>query len=125
MKHKLTLIDGPDYLHIVMSGKLDESNLIRSNKDIKAILLESHHDKILFDVRELELDTSVIDDYFQASSLANDLAKMRHKIAHLTTTEKLDADNFVETIISNRGVHIQNFLGKQDAVDWLLTEPVT
>ncbi|MDH3440247.1 MAG: hypothetical protein OEM63_05825 [Gammaproteobacteria bacterium] len=125
MKHELTCVDGTDYLHLVLCGRLDQSNLRQTNIEIAAAFFESNHQKMLIDVRKLELDTSVIDDFDQASHFAMSFARVPHRIAHLTIAEKLDADQFFETVGLNRGLNIRNFLNEQDAVDWLMTDQAT
>lgn len=120
MNYKLEVIDTPEYLRIVLSGVVDESNARKMMDDFVAALAESKHHRALVDSRPLQLQTSVLADYDSAAHTAKQLLGRKHAIANLTSPEKLDAERFFETVCVNRGMFLRIFTDEQDAIRFLV-----
>ena len=122
MGYKLTVTDNPEYQIIKISGTLSKDITKKIVDEALEICVATRYCNMLIDVRQLELATSLIDDFFQATYAAAAFAGKKHRIAHLTREDKLEADQFFETVGLNRGLKIRTFIAEEDAINWLKKE---
>ncbi len=121
MSEKLTFHDNKEFLLGVLDGEYTAEDLamfslkfeVAVNQfDGHCVLLDKtrflnsfdHHDAILF-------ADSPITDFMVSKGL---------RIAAVVRSASLDAEQFYETLMSNRSVSYKPFVSEKEAMDWLL-----
>lgn len=119
MKYSITYQPDDDYVLFEIQAKLDLEDLEAARAEIVATLKEHGCDRLLADASDVESKRSVLDDYQITSSHASHFPPdTRH--AMLVKASDEDYMQFVENVARNRGVEMNMYIDREEAIDWLL-----
>jgi hypothetical protein len=112
-----------DFLHCVFSGHLTAQDFKESTTTVMAMSKKHKTGKILMDDSKLEIAVSTAEIYKLPLFYDDVKANRRSKIALIlpTAPQAREDVQFYETVCRNRGWFIKAFNGRQEAIDWLIS----
>lgn len=119
MKCTIETLENPNFFHLRLSCSSSlplEKGLI---EEICEIIIVQDKPLVLIDVSNLSADTTIADDFYDASKLARKLRGRVHRLAILETKRRKKFVDFFETVAKNRGLNISAFFDEAKAVAWL------
>ena len=123
MNYELTCVVFEGYVRIRVDGSWPSDKSRSAMVDIYDTWAKHRERALLLDLRDMQDIPSVLDDYKNAELLVNVGWREIGPIAVLDTLEREEANNFLETTASNRGLRIQFqffYASEQEAINWLL-----
>lgn len=104
---------------LVYTGEVIENDFNNSRDEVELTLTNSGWNKLLVDATKGLSRASVIEDYKFVSDLRSRLpAGIR--IALVLRPDQLGPSQFVEDVAQNRGLNLQLFEERSEALHWLL-----
>jgi len=122
MSYKLTLEQGPAYLHAIVTGYNSKDNVMRYLEEIRQECVARGCFRVLIEERfeGPRLDTI---DVFQIAASGRDRALgVFQAIAYVDVNAVGDLMQFAETVAVNRGIPVRVFSAVADAKKWLLDQ---
>ena len=120
MSYQITMKKKGDILHALIKDTRTRQTVLAAAEEILQACTEKKCPKLLVDVREMEGRLSIIDAYQLA---ATDFTQFRGKgIKQMAIVDWPMSGGrrwFLETVMQNRGYHIQMFEDADEAMGWL------
>ncbi|MCP4569346.1 MAG: hypothetical protein GY841_17365 [FCB group bacterium] len=118
-KYKITVITDTDYLHVSISGVWGGETSSSILNETIALYDEGRHRGLLTDVREMDVQTSPVSDYYNVRAAASSGFEKIKKWAAVVNPKFAEENSFFETAAQNAFINIRFFDADQDAIDWL------
>lgn len=111
------------YLWAALTGDYVLSESVEATREILRVAKESNRDKVLLDVRELNVGVLSTTERFEIGTalvdLLNEIRPHAIKIAYINLEERLDPDMFDQTVARNRGAEAIVTADEAEALAWL------
>ena len=117
MAYEVNNIDEKGMVKIRYSGNIRLTERLQCLEKAMGLCRDRDTKKIMVDLREHELEMSVLEMYNLGKTIAKSAAQ-EVKIAYVCDKEDLD-NQFVETVARNQGAMIRSFMSLDDAFIWL------
>ena len=126
MKCTIEILENPDFSHLRLSGLSSLPLEKKFIKEVCEIIISKANPLVLIDVSSLPPDTTITEDFYDASKVARMLGGKIRKLAILETEKRKDFIEFFETVARNRGLFVKIFFDETEAIAWLKQpRPVT
>lgn len=108
----------PGYALVTFTGPFSLDQAVLQIKQISAECNRIHRSQVLFDVRDVTGEFSIVSRYTLGETLA-ELGVIR-KVAMLSRPDQTLPDNFLHVVTQNRGITSAPFFNFSEAEAWLL-----
>ena len=120
MKFRYEILPLEGYLSVRCEGNWDPKASRECWRQVLQSLRQHGTDRVLFDDRDIELETDPNIDFEHAEFVAETLGGVGRKIAIVDKSKNDESNSFFETVCVNRGLRVRFFSDPASALDWLL-----
>jgi hypothetical protein len=117
------VLERDGYLEAHYLGRYSFDGYVRQMEASILACTKRDLDLLLVDIRSLEGYTPTTYERHQIGIAGASLSRGLSKVAVLATREQVGSDEFSTTVARNRGLSIQAFQDRDEALRWLLAPP--
>ena len=122
MSYKLTITPKPTYLHIIVTGQLNEENVLRYFEEIHCECTAHNCFRILIEESLVGPRLSVVKVLELISGESSKNRNLFKAIAYVDVNAMGDSMQFIENAAVNRGLPVKVFSTVTNAEEWLLNK---
>ena len=118
MEYQIENLETGEIIRVEARGVLEESALNRIDAGLYEAASEHGCERVLYDLREAELDLSSAEIYFRPKSVSS-LGNVHHFKIAIVYSQDEEKYQFVELTAQNKGFTLKVFKNYDDAIPWL------
>lgn len=114
-----TVAEHKDYLEVVAHPATSADDVLRQAEQVLQICISRKPSRLFVDLTPVVGKFTTLERY-DLGMIASRLSPHVGRVAVLVTPQVLDPEQFAAKVARNRGLHIENFTDRAEALAWLL-----